>query len=369
METTTVRARVYRCDPSTGDAARYDVFDVSGPVGMRILDAIRSIYEKHDENLAFQYACRIGRCGTCAVRVNGRPVLACQERVKREMTIEPLAAFPVIRDLVVDRTEVERRYAALQLVPARAVPHPGEPEHIEPSIQREVGLMGSCIACMICVSGCPAVQDRPFDGPMMMLQLRRLREHPADGAPRLQQALAGGLLECYGCDACAQLCPVELSPVNAIRAFRKEALFGEGTGKGHTATREGERPDVESAVRFPRDSTRQTEGVVYGHLFQSLNRWTGLFIFAFLTVHLVGQGFLRIEALYPVAAAAPGVLTLQQLPWVRAPLFASIVFHFAQGLRLIALDLGAHLDHRRSFWTIAGISVLVGLWEIGHYAW
>src|SRR6185436_15662746 len=101
METMTVRARVYRSDPSTGGPARYDTFDVSGPVGMRILDAIRSIYDQQDDNLAFQYACRIGRCGTCAVRVNGRPVLACQERARSEMTIEPLAGFPVIRDLVV----------------------------------------------------------------------------------------------------------------------------------------------------------------------------------------------------------------------------------------------------------------------------
>ena len=129
-----------------------------GPYGMRILDAIRSIYDQQDDNLAFQYACRIGRCGTCAVRVNGRPVLACQERARSEMTIEPLAGFPVIRDLVVDRTDIERRYAALQLVPDSAVPHSGEPEPIDPSTQRDVGLMGSCIACMICVSGCPAVR-------------------------------------------------------------------------------------------------------------------------------------------------------------------------------------------------------------------
>jgi succinate dehydrogenase/fumarate reductase iron-sulfur protein len=369
METMTVRARVYRCDPSTGDPAHYDVFDVSGPVGMRILDTIRSIYDQQDDNLAFQYACRIGRCGTCAIRVNGRPVLACQERARSEMTIEPLAGFPVIRDLIVDRTEIERRYASLRLVPERAAPHSGEPEPIDPSTQRDVGLMGSCIACMICVSGCPAVHDRPFDGPMMMLQLRRLREHPADRAPRLQQALAGGLLECYGCDACAQLCPVELSPVSAIRAFRKDVLLGERTGKEHAATRDGQSAHAEAAVRFPRDSTHQTEGVLYGQLFQTLNRWTGLLIFAFLTVHLVGQGFLRIEALRPVLLLSPGALTLQQLPWVRALLFAAIAFHFGQGLRLIALDLGARLDHRPSFWTIAGTSALVGLWEIGRYVW
>jgi succinate dehydrogenase/fumarate reductase iron-sulfur protein len=334
---------------------------------MRILDTIRTIYEEHDDHLAFQYACRIGRCGTCAVRVNGRPVLACQERAQAEMTIEPIAAFPVIRDLVVDRSDYERRYGALQLVPDRAVPHSGEPEPIDPLIQRDVGLMGSCIACMICVSGCPAVHDRRFDGPMMMLHLRRLREHPADTAPRLQQALAGGLLECYGCDACTQLCPVELSPADAIRAFRRELLLGPPGGQDLKKPEAGTR-HVEAALGFPHDSTRQSEGLLYGHLFQALNRWAGLVILAFLAVHVAGQGILRLEVPDAVLAAAPSLLTLQQIPWVRAVLFAAIVFHFGQSLRLIALDLGARLDYRRSFWTIAGVSLLTALRQVAHYA-
>ena len=302
------------------------------------------------------------------------------------MTIEPLAPIPVIRDLVVDRAEVERRCLSLGLVPERAVPHARAPDRIDPSTQRDLGLMGSCIACMICVAGGPAVHDRPFDGPMIMLQLRRLREHPADAAPRLQQALSGGLIECYGCDACAQLCPADLSPANAIRAFRKEALlrgrtstplsgsggdpdprFRSGIHTGAAASREAG-IIRDSAIRLPRDSTRQTEGLLYGHLFQTLNRWTGLVIFAFLLVHLVGQGSLRIEALRPVLVAAPGVLVAQHLPWVRALLFGSIAFHFLQGLRLMILDVGARLEYRRSFWAITGISVLVGLREIARYA-
>ena len=79
---------------------------------------------------------------------------------------------------------------------------------------------------MVCVSACPAVEERPFDGPAFMLKLRQMAEHPADRTDRLQQAVGAGMLECFGCDVCTQLCPADLSPAQAIREFRKELLFG-----------------------------------------------------------------------------------------------------------------------------------------------
>src|SRR3546814_9052809 len=81
------------------------------------LDVIRWVYENVAGDLAFQYACRVGRCGTCAVKVNGTPVLACQERCKQKMRIEPISPFPVIRDLVTDRSVHEKMYVELGLTP------------------------------------------------------------------------------------------------------------------------------------------------------------------------------------------------------------------------------------------------------------
>lgn len=218
--------RILRVDPSLGEPERFEDFEVTGPEGMRVLDVLRTVYETQARDLAFQYACRIGRCGTCAVKVNGKPVLSCQERASRRMTIEPLTPFPVIRDLVVDRSEVEERYVELELQPQRTSPHSGDIDRIEPAEGRRIGILGTCIGCMICVSACPAVEDRPFDGPAFMIQLRRLADLPADRGRRVQQAVDHGMLECFGCDACTQLCPADLSPADAIRAFRREALAG-----------------------------------------------------------------------------------------------------------------------------------------------
>ena len=224
----TVVAEVRRHDPSQQGGPHYQRFEVTGIDSMRVLDVIRSIYENQAGDLAYQFACRVGRCGTCAVKVNGIPVLACQEKCKPQMRIEPLTPFPVLRDLVVDRTEVEARYAALKLTPQRKSAHPGRAEPIEPALAEKLCHYDLCLACMVCVSACPAVAERPFDGPAYMLKLRHMAAHPADSANRLDQALEAGMLECFNCDVCTQLCPADLSPAQAVRDFRKQMIFGGG---------------------------------------------------------------------------------------------------------------------------------------------
>ncbi|MGE5526944.1 MAG: 2Fe-2S iron-sulfur cluster-binding protein, partial [Rhodospirillaceae bacterium] len=129
-----LRAKIRRYDPAVDEQPRYETYEVEGKDNWRVLDVIRSIYEHQAGDLAYQFACRAGRCGTCAVKVNGVPVLACQERCKPEMRIEPLTPFPVLRDLVVDRTEVETRFEQLELAPKRATEYAGGPEPIEPEL-------------------------------------------------------------------------------------------------------------------------------------------------------------------------------------------------------------------------------------------
>ena len=224
----TVIAEVRRYDPGAAEPPQYQRFEVTGMDSMRVLDVIRSIYENQAGDLAYQFACRVGRCGTCAVKVNGVPVLACQEKCKPNMRIEPLTPFPVLRDLVVDRSEVEARYAALKLTPQRESKHPGKPEPISPQLAEKLCHYDLCLACMVCVAACPAVEERAFDGPAFMLKLRHMAAHPADSADRLEQALDAGMLECFNCDVCTQLCPADLSPAQAVRDFRKQMIFGAG---------------------------------------------------------------------------------------------------------------------------------------------
>jgi len=225
-----VTAQIRRFTPGEDEAPRYETYSVAGADNMRVLDVIRSIYANQAGDLAFQFACRIGRCGTCAVKVNGVPVLACQERCVPEMRIEPLTPFPVIRDLVIDRTEIEARYTDLELVPTQQPATAEYPLPMNPQVAEKIGHLDSCLACMICVSACPAVEERPFDGPAFMLKLRYMDQHPQNDVDRLPSALEGGMLECFGCDTCTQLCPADLSPAQSIRELRRGMVFGSGSG-------------------------------------------------------------------------------------------------------------------------------------------
>ncbi len=125
---------------------------------------------------------------------------------------------------------------------------------------------------------------------------------------------------------------------------------------------------IGTAVRLPRDGSRQGEGLLYGRLALTLNRWSGIIILGFIVIHLIAQAVLNVPMLAPVKAAAPWLPALQSQPWLHGVLFASITFHALYGFKLIALDLGARLDYRKSFWVICAISALVFVREVLRYA-
>jgi len=107
---------------------------------------------------------------------------------------------------------------------------------------------------------------------------------------------------------------------------------------------------------------------VYGELGRVLNRWAGLAIVVFVTLHLVGQGVMYVGTLRPLARMAGGLASIQHQPWVRAVLFASLTFHFLYGLKLVALDLGARIDYRVSFWLLVSLATLMAARELLRYA-
>ena len=96
---------------------------------MRVLDALNWIAENSATDLAYRWFCGSKMCGTCAVRMNGREVLACWEAVEPDMTIEPLRNLPVIRDLVVDRGPFERKVAVWSPGSSARHPIPAFPSH------------------------------------------------------------------------------------------------------------------------------------------------------------------------------------------------------------------------------------------------
>ena len=107
--------------------ARTQSFKVPYRKHMRVLDALNWIAENEATDLAFRWICGSKMCGSCALRMNGREVLACWEAVEPKMMIEPLRNLPVIRDLVVDRTPFEAKVAGSSPGLNGPRPTPGSP--------------------------------------------------------------------------------------------------------------------------------------------------------------------------------------------------------------------------------------------------
>lgn len=103
MEMATVR--VTRFDPATDEASYIEEYIVEYKPGCTVMDALYEIYATQDGTLAFRASCMNGWCNVCAVRVNGKNVLPCQEHMEKEMLVAPVANLPVVRDLIVLRKD------------------------------------------------------------------------------------------------------------------------------------------------------------------------------------------------------------------------------------------------------------------------
>jgi len=103
-ETDKAVVKIFRFDPSLDKEPRYETYEIPSEAWNRrkVIDVIRYIYENFAPGLSFREPCRQQVCGACTVRVNNKPVLACDAIAEKEMTIEPSDKKKVLKDLIVD---------------------------------------------------------------------------------------------------------------------------------------------------------------------------------------------------------------------------------------------------------------------------
>ena len=219
----TVRVTIARTD---AEAAR--AFDVSLTQPAVVLDALLAS-QRLDPSLGFRYSCRVAMCGTCALRVNGQPALACQRPITpetEELLLEPLAGFPVVRDLVVDTSPF---WDAWRRVVPWFVPG-GSRQALSgnDSSRAEVERGLDCIGCGACWSACDVVTAHAgYLGPAALNRALTLVADERDGArtERLQiVSRQGGVTHCHSILGCTAACPKGLDPSASIRRLRRRSL-------------------------------------------------------------------------------------------------------------------------------------------------
>jgi succinate dehydrogenase / fumarate reductase iron-sulfur subunit len=220
--------RVFRGDKDGGAPADYRVPLVPGMV---VLDALHSIQSHQAPDLAVRWNCKAGKCGSCSAEVNGRPRLTCKTRMDalpldQPITIFPMKAFPVIKDLV---TDVSWNFRVNQKIPPFQ-PRPGVEWKMDQRDVDRVQEFRKCIECFLCQNVCHVLRDHgkqeQFGGPRFFVRTASLEMHPLDGASRtqvLKDELGIGLCNITKC--CTEVCPEDIHITdNAIIPLKERVV-------------------------------------------------------------------------------------------------------------------------------------------------
>ena len=216
---------VFRYDPSVDSEARYEKYKVPYQDGMTVLEALKFIYDNYTP-LGFRYSCRIKTCGTCAVVVNNKPVLACKEKASAVMKIAPLPYVSVIRDLVVDFDEYNARRTRIRAFIEKYTEDSKSPRNLSYNVVKKYRECDICTRCLICDNFCPIFNENKnaFAGPSILLEIAKFKREPQDNGNRLGIALSEGILKCDLCGKCTEVCPAEI-PVHEIIGELKESAI------------------------------------------------------------------------------------------------------------------------------------------------
>jgi succinate dehydrogenase / fumarate reductase, iron-sulfur subunit len=202
--------RLWRGDASGGGLVDYEV---EAETGMVVLDAVLEIQRCQAPDLAVRWNCKAAKCGSCSAEINGRPSLMCKTRLDHlpedePVRVEPLHAFPVIRDLV---TDVSWNYEVNKQIP----PFTPAPDAEWSIGQEDVDRMSEfrkCIECFLCQDVCHILRDHRmhsrYFGPRFLVRIASLEMHPLDTLDRLDMVVdEAGLGLCNITKCCTDVCP------------------------------------------------------------------------------------------------------------------------------------------------------------------
>jgi len=231
VDTITLRVALYR--PDTDTEPVWQDYDVPLRKDWTVLDGLNHVKNQLDPSLTFRWSCRMGICGSCGLNVNGGPSLTCgtflTDFSPGPVTVEPLANFPVIRDLVVDLTSFMQKLPHVKPWIVRDEEMSlDEGEYLQTPEEMDAYKQYSmCINCMLCYSACPVVGlDPSFIGPAAVALAERYDLDSRDQGTRERIELLADHDGVYGCTfvgECTRVCPKGVDPAGAIQRYKLKA--------------------------------------------------------------------------------------------------------------------------------------------------
>ena len=230
----TLHFSIFRHNPGDAESApRMDSFKLEETTGMTLFIALNQIREEQAPDLAFDFVCRAGVCGSCSMLINGRPGLACRTltaKLPERITLMPLPTFELIADLSVNsgkwmREMSERLETWVHMA--------GEPDldaleqPMEPELAEAIYELDRCIECGCCVAACGTSQMREdFVGAVGINKIARFKADPRDCRDNSDYyEVVGdddGVFGCMSLLGCQDICPKELSLQTQIAFIRRK---------------------------------------------------------------------------------------------------------------------------------------------------
>jgi succinate dehydrogenase iron-sulfur subunit len=224
--------RIWRGDGSGGEFKDYAT---TVSEGMVVLDAVHQIQAEQANDLAVRWNCKAGKCGSCSAEVNGNPRLMCMTRLNQldlttAVTIEPMRAFPPIRDLV---TDVSWNFKVKKTIKPFTPRPPAAADGTWRMAQRDVDRVQEfrkCIECFLCQDVCHVLREhRMFDqfaGPRHLVYSAALEMHPLDTVDRVRDLRdAHGIGLCNITKCCTKVCPENITITdNAIIPLKERVV-------------------------------------------------------------------------------------------------------------------------------------------------
>lgn len=229
-----ITLRLFRYNPEAGRTKpSYDVFSLDVDPTERILDLLEEVKAYHDPSLSFRRSCAHGVCGSDAMRINGRNMLACKALVKDlktdTITVEPLLGLRVIKDFIVDMEPFFNSYrSVLPYLINDQKPVDGK-EYLQSIEEREkFDNTTKCILCAACTTSCPSFwSNDQYLGPAAIVNAHRFIFDSRDQATTERLNIMNeqmGVWRCRTAFNCTEACPREIHVTEAIAEVKQAVL-------------------------------------------------------------------------------------------------------------------------------------------------
>jgi succinate dehydrogenase / fumarate reductase iron-sulfur subunit len=214
----TMTFNIWRSNETGGE---FKAYQTEITEGMVVLDAVLQIQQEHANDLAVRWNCKAGKCGSCSAEINGRPKLMCMTRMgdmprDKPVSIQPMKAFPVIRDLVTDVSVNFRTKKKIKKFKPRIPDAPDGTWRMDQVDIDRVQEFRKCIECFLCQDVCHVLREHDlherFAGPRHLVYVAALEMHPLDVEDRRQDLKTeGGIGFCNITKCCTTVCPEHIT--------------------------------------------------------------------------------------------------------------------------------------------------------------